>query len=250
MMYVNHHFEDFTETGYRELLKKAKDNWSFINYPEHRKPGNVCLWRHDIDFSVHRAYRLAQIEAEEDIKSTFFIHLHSQFYNPLESEVRDLILNIIDLGHDLGLHFDPAFYIPRMGAKDDFIDFMKLEKQFLSRIFQTNIKAFSFHNPDTGPWLDINQDNVAGMTNAYGKYIKKHYTYCTDSNGYWRFQRLRDVLEARRDEKIHVLTHPAWWVPDVLSPRQRISRCIDGRAASVNQYYDHLLEKYGRENVR
>jgi hypothetical protein len=47
-----------------------------------------------------------------------------------------------------------------------------------------------------------------------------------------------------------VLTHPEWWTPMPLSPRARISRCVEGRAASMNAYYDDIVERSGRPNVR
>ena len=71
-----------------------------------------------------------------------------------------------------------------------------------------------------------------------------------ESNGFWRHRRLRDVLEAAEDERLHVLTHPVWWTPEPVSPRMRITRCIEGRAAKQHQWYDDLLAREGRENVR
>jgi hypothetical protein len=87
------------------------------------------------------------------------------------------------------------------------------------------------------------------MVNTYGAGLRKNFTYCSDSNGYWRFRRLQDVLEQAEDEKLHVLTHPVWWVPDVMSPRERLARCIDGRRDFQHRFYDQTLADYGRENV-
>ena len=112
----NYHFEDFTETSYRHQLQIIKNRWEFIDFPSYKSPGRVCLWRHDLDFSIQRAFRLAQIEAEEQIQATYFILLHSEFYNPLEKAQADLISRIIALGHNLGLHFDPGFYAHRLAA--------------------------------------------------------------------------------------------------------------------------------------
>jgi hypothetical protein len=247
---VNYYFDDFTENEYRKLLRIAEANWTLICYADYKKPGKVCLWRHDLDLSVHRGYRLAQIEAEEGIKATYFVHLHSRFYNPLECEVADLILAICNLGHDLGLHFDPIFYASRLKCDDDLQAFLKFEQQFLAETFQTDIQVFSVHNPDVGNSLKLDQDEIAGMINIYGGYFKQHYGYCSDANGYWRFRRLRDVLEAAEDEKLHVLTHPGWWVPEPMSPRARVARCIEGRGAKTAMRYDQSLAGAGRENIR
>jgi hypothetical protein len=249
---MNYYFEDFTESEYRNMLKLAKITWQLIPFAEYRKPGRVCLWRHDLDFSVHRAYRLAQIEAEEGLRATYFILLHSAFYNTLEPDIVRLILGIREFGHDLGLHFDPTFYPDHFHCGNVLGEKLAFEQQILSSVFGADIRAFSLHNPTVGDWLTKidQQDEIAGMVNAYGPYIRQHYGYCSDSNGYWRFRRLRDVLTAATDEKLHVLLHDAWWTPAPMSPRARISRAIEGRAAWQQRYYDQVLAEFGRENVR
>lgn len=73
--------------------------------------------------------------------------------------------------------------------------------------------------------------------------------YVSDSNGYWRYQRLSDVLENSENEKLHILTHPEWWTPEIMPPRERISRCIEGRSAKQHAIYDEALRKAGRLNV-
>jgi hypothetical protein len=57
-------------------------------------------------------------------------------------------------------------------------------------------------------------------------------------------------LLAQRDDRLHVLTHPEWWVPEPMSPRDRIARAIDGRAASVAAGCDRAIRAVGRRNVR
>ncbi|PPJ63035.1 hypothetical protein [Cuspidothrix issatschenkoi] len=247
---MNINFEDFTELQYRYLLQIAKQNWKIIDFYDYQNPAKVCLWRHDLDLSIHRAYRLAQIEFEEGIKATYFIHLHNEFYNFFENENIELLLKIKDLGHDFGLHFDPNFYASRLTNYQDLLDWLQFEREILQKNFNLKIHVFSWHNPDIGNWLNIEEDEIGGMINTYGRYFKENYAYCSDSNGYWRFRRLKDVLESGEDKKLQVLTHPGWWTPEIMSPRDRISRCIDGRAKKQHQKYDDSLKKVGRENIQ
>lgn len=242
-------FKDFTEDNYRKLLVLAKDKYKFIDYGRYRNQGRNILWRHDLDFSVHRARRLAQIEAEEGVNSTFFVNIHSDFYNALEPEIMDIIFEIIELGHNLGLHFDPIPYTRKIIDIFDLEPYLNLEKEILERIFKTSISALSFHNPEAANCLSVTQEVLCGMVNSYSEYLKLNYGYCSDSNGYWRFERLEDVLKSGKYEKLQVLTHDGWWVPQPASPRDRISRCIEGRAKAQHKRYDNLLKKYRRENV-
>lgn len=250
-MNKNYFYEDFTEKAYGQLIQKAKQRFDFIKYEEYKAPGNNLLWRHDIDFSVHRAFALARIEHALGIKSTFFVLLHSDFYNVLEPEIGRLVFGIIQMGHDLALHFDPSFYGPGARDKKMFTRHLKFEKNILEKIFDTQVKAFSFHNPETGNWLEEDRAECCGMVNAYCAYLKKNYTYCSDSNGYWRFERLKDTLERGGKCRLQVLTHPEWWTPLAMSPRERVSRCINGRALSQHKKYDDFLQSIpGRLNVK
>jgi len=250
-----YHFGDFTETEYREILRLAKGQWTFIPYERFREPGKVCLWRHDVDFSTHRALKMATIEGEEGVQATYFIHLHSAFYHPLDPENADRIRRIISLGHDMGLHFDARFYqdiFPGTGKEDlaERIPFFLLrERELLETTFQCSIRAFSLHNPDFDSFRQIDDDEVEGMVNAYSRHLRDHYAYVSDSNGYWRFSRLKDILETGKEQRLHVLTHPGWWTPDAMSPRDRISRCIEGRARNQHRYYDRLIREHGRKNI-
>jgi hypothetical protein len=246
---MDYNYEDFTVDNYRSLIKLAKTRYNFITYEDYQNEGRNILWRHDIDASVHRAADLARIESEEKIKSTYFIHLHSPHYNALESEIAKRIYTIIDLGHEIGVHFDPEYYKLRNEQIDAIEKYIELEKKTLETIFHVKITAFSFHNPDIGNWHTSKHDTIAGLINAYSPYISKKFGYCSDSNGYWRFRSLHEVLTDAKEEKLQVLTHPEWWVPTVMSPRDRITRCIDGRALNQHKEYDRTLAKLGRENI-
>ena len=82
-----YHFSDFTFGNYRSLLEMANQNFIFRTFTDFNKNERFILWRHDIDFSVHTAFKLAEIENELGITSTYFIHLHNEFYHFWEREV-------------------------------------------------------------------------------------------------------------------------------------------------------------------
>jgi hypothetical protein len=237
---------DFTEAEYDALVALAVSNYRFICFDDLDAEPPVVLWRHDIDYSPHRALALARIEANRGVRSTYFVNPHSDFYNLLEPETLKAVLTIVGLGHRLGLHFDPHAVSTFEGDRDEWL---ARERDLVQDVFRTDVGAFSTHNPTLVDQLDT-RDVAAGMVNAYGAALAERFEYCSDSNGLWRFRPLRDVLERHAHERLHVLTHPGWWVPTELPPRQRISRAIDGRAAATHARYDRVLEKAGRPNVR
>jgi hypothetical protein len=245
----NMYFDCFTEDKYKTFLQMAKNRWLMIEIGDHKKDADLCFWRHDIDLSLHRASRLALIEAEQNVSATYFLYLHSPFYNLLEKESIKLVYKIIELGHHIGLHFDLKFgekyNIKQLNSINSVI---MHEKNCLSAMFDTAIECISFHNPIKDDFIE-NNDIICGMTNIYGPYFKNNFTYISDSNGYWREQSLGHFLENNESTKIHVLTHPGWWTPNPVSPDERIKRCLNGRMKNVYKQYLTTLKRHNRKNI-
>ncbi len=250
---MKYYFEDFIETNYKGILEKLiQQGYQFIgfDYEIINSGTKFVLWRHDVDHSLNRAYRLAEIEEEFGIKATYFIHIQSGFYNVFEPDQYEILCRIIDKGHTVGLHFDHGFYTKsrHLINNDEIEKCAIIEKEMLEKYFNIKINAVSFHNPEASNVLNLKQGYYAGMVNAYSKIIGDKCKYCSDSNGYWRYDRLLDVIENDYD-RLHILTHPVWWVPYEMSPYERIKRCTDGRRNSVIKRYCDILEQSARENI-
>ena len=41
--------------------------------------------------------------------------------------------------------------------------------------------------------------------------ILEKFKYCSDSNGYWRFESFEELINDTTIKKLYVLTHPVWW---------------------------------------
>jgi hypothetical protein len=238
---------EFTESAYRELLAVAREHYAFRKFSDALTMTDGVLWRHDIDVSPHRALALAQIECDAQATATYFVHLHSTFYNALEADVVSRLKDIAALGHAIGLHFDPQFNGLTPSDASALERAVSQERDMLQSALGVPVVALSFHDPDVAGFTEIRNDVVAGLVNAYGGALRTGFAYCSDSNGYWRFKAIGDVLRERHP-RVQVLTHPEWWVPDPMSPRDRIARAIDGRAASAARRYDDALRTLNREN--
>jgi hypothetical protein len=236
---------DFTIGHYRELIRLAKKNYQFVTYDAFPANGTFILWRHDCDFSLNRSCQLSVIEQEEGVESTYFINPHCEFYNPFENSQAELISNILSRGHKLALHFDAAFY--DISTEEQLNKLVEQEATMLQMAFGTRPEVFSFHNP-TEYLLTCEKERYGGLLNTYSKRFKENVPYCSDSNGYWRFTRLRDVLEKADAPCLQVLTHPGWWQDIPLLPRQRIFRSVYGRAEATLCEYDTVVENFSRIN--
>ena len=237
-------FDDFTFDNYRHLIQLAKNKgFQFIlhkdEYVTERKD---VIWRHDVEFEPDLALRMAKIEKEESAVATYFFQLHSPYYHTLEPHYKDVFYQIMDLGHHVGLHFDSAYW----GITDEsqLNDYITIDKEYLEANLKVEIDTFSFHNttPFTQSCLAY---QYGGLINVYSSFFKERYNYCGDSLGYWRFDRLEDVLYDEKVMHLQVLTHDANWNDIVMSPRQRFSNAMRNHAERVIKTHIVFLHENG-----
>lgn len=241
---TRYHFGDFVYEEYRKLLIMAKKNYVFRGYTDFQKNEKFVIWRHDIDFNPYYALPLAQMEADEGIKATYFLLLHSNLYNLLSIDNKQYIRQIINLGHTIGLHFDSSYY--EISSEAELEHYLHFEKNILEKTFGQKIEAFSFHI-NTEFTMRCEAGQYAGMINTYSAYFKKEVGYCSDSYGYWKYRRLKDVLSEATDPCLHVLTHPEWWQEYPKSPKQRLQDCVHQQTTKMMQGDSEVLKARNRE---
>lgn len=82
---------EFTYASYRSLLGLLRENnYTFTDYHRYGEQPRCVILRHDIDNSLPQALRLAELEAEEGVKSTWFVLLRTDFYNPASAASQKL----------------------------------------------------------------------------------------------------------------------------------------------------------------
>ena len=96
---------DFTYTSYKAYIEAIRyNNIPFYKFNEFFAtsitPEKFCLIRHDIDRWPKRALKLARLEYELGIKSTYFFRIKSNTFKP------KIIKSIYDLGHEIGYHYE------------------------------------------------------------------------------------------------------------------------------------------------
>jgi len=240
---------DFTEDKYRRMLLDTQKSYTFASYLEGRT-GRHVIWRHDLDYSIHQAYEIAKIEHDLGISTSYMFTLRLPYYNILEHDTQKIAREILKMGHKAGLHFDVAAYEKDRWTEAELEDTMAKERDLLAQSLDAPIEAVSYHDPTCGNLIAFDKDIMAGMVNCYGKTLRDDYGYCSDSNGYWRHKPIPEVIASGEHEKLHVLTHPEWWTPTAMPPRQRIERAQLWRAQDIMKIYDDHLARSGRDNIR
>lgn len=236
---------DFTEAAYDELLSIASERYEFKGSDISGKLPVVC-WRHDVDYSPHRALAMARLEAKRGVRCVYHILCSSRYYNILEPEISNIICEISHLGHELGLHFDMDVFNGREVSKDDVFQRITIEKTLLEAVSNETLVSFSFHNHVLHLSEIVEEASVCGMINLASPSFYKPTKYLSDSNGFWRYESLRTLLEGDIYDKLHILTHPVWWTPEDILPMQRVFRTVEGRARSNRNIYIQTMERDGR----
>lgn len=224
-----YHFDDFTLDNYRRLIRLAKEKgFQFILHKDEFVPERKdIIWRHDVEFEPDIALTMAQIEHDESVKATYFFQLHSPFYNLFDGHYSKVFHQIKELGHHVGLHFDCRYW----GITDErqLDKYIVVDRDYFEKALDVEIDTFSFHN--TTPFTQSCKEyKYGGLISVYASYFKEHYSYCADSLGYWRFDRLEDILNDDNVRHLQVLTHDANWSDEVLSPRRRFTNVMYDRA--------------------
>lgn len=235
-------YQEFTEHNYKTLIKLARENFKFRSFSSSPLKSTELLLRHDVDFSPQRARSLARIEYDIQVKATYLFRIRGADYSILDIEVKKMLFEIAALGHDIGLHFESEDLDI---SEEEILIKLSNDKNLFELITGMQPKVFSFHNP-TQLMLTMQNTEYLGMINTYAKIHFNPSYYVSDSNGYWRFRSLQEVLIDPNTEKLQVLIHPDWWTPEPLSPRERIWRAHNGRANNAHSRYIALLESLGR----
>lgn len=243
-----YHFSDFTFANYERLIQLAKDKgFNFILHKdEYVAERKEIIWRHDVEFEPDIALWMAKIENNLGIQATYFFQLHSEYYNLLDKHYSDVFHQIKKLGHHVGLHFDSAYW--KISNEQDLDKFITIDCQYMEANLGVKIETFSFHNttPFTQSCLAY---KYGGLINVYASFFKENYNYCGDSLGYWRFDRLEDVLNDPNVSHLQVLTHDANWSKDVLSPRERLRQVFQLRASNLFQGQVEGLHRKGMKCI-
>jgi hypothetical protein len=186
---------------------------------------------------------MARWEFDLDIQSTYCFQLTSPFYNLLSRDSNQTIKEIIECGHEIGLHYDPE--ILNSSSKADHLHQVHSQRKILEDVVQSEIKILSLHNPVFGlPKLEFND-----IVSTYEPKYLQERTYISDSSMKFRVE---DPIGAIIDSSkpVHLLLHPEYW-SDKESGLDEIFLLHWNRAQlELKDQYDVYLEKIRESLIR
>jgi len=186
-----------------DCAKKTHQIGPIKDFYKLQKNNRFLIIRHDVDFSIDRALELAKLEREHGITSTYFILLRSQYYNALSEINIEKINQFLELGHEIGLHYDSSF----AKSNDQILDMVTKEIELFSNVLKYEITSIAPHNVSLTS-KTIKYDNL-NFVDATDPEILNSVKYISDSVQNWRSNCMCNHII--NESKLIILTHPIWW---------------------------------------
>jgi len=204
----------FSYNEYKNIIGIIKEYLPMVDFSDvTEKTKSFCVLRHDIEFSIDRAYKLALIEKEMGVVSTYTVQLRNNTYNALSEKNIELIRKIKDLGHYIGLHQNPPLMdLEKLGP------YIMTDIQVLEHFYGFKIDRFAFHRPKKeylASYLKID-DKINCYDEKFFTYFEDKkpddidVLYLADSNHEWKYGYPLD-FDFSKCKKLQLLTHPFSW---------------------------------------
>jgi hypothetical protein len=226
---------DFTLKKYTQLCEaivlSSYASRTIEEFLSQDQPDKSMILRHDIDRKPDRAVKMALIEHEHGIMSTYYFRTVKEVFQP------DIIRNIAHLGHEIGYHYEVLDK-----AKGDVKKAIEIFGQELTDIREiAPIKTICMHgNPLTSwvnrdLWTDYSFDDFGITGEAYLSIDFKKVSYFTDTGRAWNSSKhsvkdivahknftgnikstddLVNIVREGKQQNICILVHPNRWTDD------------------------------------
>ena len=203
---------DFTRAHYLATLQRYdRNNWKIVRAGRDVKnfaPDKRFLFlRHDVDFSPVAAHKIGLQEASIGVRSSFFIRLHAPNYNALAVDNLRIWMALFDLGHTIGLHFEPELG-PTWAGNDN--ERLRRELRLLRGALGYDIGEISVHCASQY-FMDNMFVTALRLNNV--SLLQEEVKYLSDSAGRWREGCFCEWIGATHVD-LQVNTHPVWWYSD------------------------------------
>lgn len=232
----------FTLYHYEEICKKIlESDYRVVFFNDDvDKSDKVIIIRHDVDLSLEKCLKIAEIEKRYNIKSTFFIRLSSPFYNIFEMTNSNIINEIMRMKHQIGLHFDESLY--KIKNLDDMNKFISKEARIIENYIGKRIYSVSMHRPSK---LMLNQYNeLDHYINTYNKKFFKEFYYISDSRMMWRDGCVCSKIIEGKQKQIQLLIHPFWWTEEDMDIKSKVKLFIKEKGKQIDSCLAKNIKNY------
>ncbi len=220
---------DFRYSYFRQLLHTARARFmahTLSNAPN-ILPNNgtpVLFLRHDVKISLGKALRMAEIECEYGMSANYMVRADSPLYSLDDRQARIQLVEIVQMGHEVGLHFDLGRETRQSPSYRRLIETeIHAACERVEQIICRPVRSLSFQR--SMPLLSGGSLLLNGRVNADAQELR---AWClSDAGGYWRHGEPLTQLNSHKGPVLQMILHPIWWGErHVLAP-QRLQEFFD-----------------------
>jgi hypothetical protein len=204
----------FSYAEYAAIIDNLQKKHSIMDYSQIKDDtDNFVVIRHDVEFSVERALKMAVFEGYLGIRTSYLFQIRNNAYNLFSRENIEMVREIKNMGHYVGLHV----HFGMLEDLNELADYILKEKEAIEKALGFSIDRFSYHRPPK-EILQLNL-NIDGLINTYSERYFEFKTqefdnvrvkYIADSMHQWKYGYPDETL-ADQYSKIQMLVHPDEW---------------------------------------
>lgn len=190
----------------------------------------VLYLRHDVDFDPCSMSSIAEAEAELGVKATYYVLL-TQHYNPRHPDNQSAIRHVVDLGHEIGLHYDMETYPSDPAAARQHLNW---EAALLADVAGAPVTSISMHQPSMGsgdPFEELDE-----FVHAHDPRVRPD-VYVSDSCRAWRDETLLTCIRDAGPRRVLLNTHPELWLDGSIRDRVAYLERLRDRVSSRYRLY-------------
>ena len=238
----------FSFDDYRKIIALIKESGRGCTYREALERDDFILMRHDVEYSVERAFALSEVETEMGFSSYFFFQWTNNSYNILSKKNRDLLTIMHDRGQHIGLHFA----LNGMTDMEVVRDRIRQEIMMLGNMLGFPVDTFSIHRPSK----EVLAENIKfpDLLNAYqdefftfapdaGPESDLAVKYLSDANHIWRYG-YPDEETIASHRKIQILAHPFAWTKEGSDNKENFRTLLEEKYAELFDSVDRECKDF------
>ena len=138
--------KDFTLSTYRQLLSAIiKGGYSIVTFEDwcdNKAHGRYVILRHDVDLNANNSLVVARIEAEMGIRASYYFRVIPQ------SNIPSVIMEIADLGHEIGYHYEDLSLFK--GDRDKSIEHFERHLTYFRQFYP--VRTICMHGSPASKW--------------------------------------------------------------------------------------------------
>lgn len=233
----------FDYATYWDLLQRLMETHRitrFCDFLDTEVEEPFVILRHDVDYSPAAALALAEQEAARSVRATYFLLAGSPYYNLVDPHHAGFARSLVELGHEVGLHYDPNSFLPF--PREEWPGLLRGQARLLEDLGGCRVVSIAMHQPGLNGADPFGNQNL-GFLNAFDARFTRDMRYVSDSCRAWREEGWALFGNDPPPRRLHLALHPINWGATDRDRMEIFARVHDDAIRAMQELKDELLDR-------